>query len=218
MPRIHATKQTLYLDKTFGQEDELLKKLKAESLKEGVLKMQVSAHEAQILQTLASMIQAEKIVEIGSLYCYSTVYLARGLKEGGKIFTCDIAQHRHDISRSIIKNYPEFNKIEWVTGPSSETLPKVQEHALFDLVFIDADKESYGLYLEWAEKHLRPGGLLVADNSFLFGSVYGEPERDNISEKTTNIMIQFNQKLAESPLWISALIPTKEGLTIAIKQ
>lgn len=218
MARVTGSKKDFYLDKTFGQEDELLKKIKEISEKEGVLPMQVAAYEAQILQTLTSMIQAEKAVEIGSLYSYSTVYLARGLKEGGKVFTCDIAEHRHETSKAIFQNYPEYHKIEWLTGPAFKTLKTLEKEALFDLVFIDADKDQYGFYLEWAEKNLRKGGLLLADNSFLFGSVYGEPERDDISDKSRELMIQFNKKLSQSPLWLAALIPTKEGLTIAVKQ
>ena len=217
MPRTETTKQSLYLDQTFGHEDSLLKLIKEMTVKEGVQRMQISSHEGRILQTLARSIKAKKIVEIGSLYCYSTVYLARGLTKGeGKVFTCDVSEKRHQMSKSLIKNYPEHKNIEWLTGDASKTLSQIENEGPFDMVFIDADKNSYGLYLKWAEKNLRNGGLLLADNSFLFGSVYDNSEKAN--EKTVKIMQDFNSYLSNSKHWLAALIPTKEGLTFAIRQ
>ena len=217
MPRSTRTKQNLYLDQVFGFEDKLLKNIREIAEKEEVLPMQVSSHEGTLLYFLAKSIRANKILEIGSLYSYSTIYLARSLhSKEGLVFTCDISKERHQTSQALIKNYPEYKKIKWVTGKALDTLPQLEKEGPFDMVFIDADKENYGKYLEWTEKNLKTDGLLVADNTFLFGSVYGEPERKT-SQKTTEIMRKFNQDIAQSPLWTSALIPTKEGLTVAIK-
>ncbi|MGI9548410.1 MAG: O-methyltransferase [Bdellovibrionales bacterium] len=216
MPRTTKTKQLLYLDQIFGSEDELLKKIKEISEKKEVLRMQISSHEGGLLYFLAKSIGASKIVEIGSLYCYSTIYLARAAKKG-PVFTCDISKERHETSQKILQNYPEYKKIKWVTGNCLETLPSLEKEGPFDMVFIDADKENYGNYLKWAWRNLRDHGMLVADNTFLFGSVYGEQERQ-ISPKTIEVMRKFNKELAESPFWISTLLPTKEGLTVALKQ
>ncbi len=218
MPRSNQTKQNLYLDTVFGYEDDLLKSIKELAQKEQVLSMQLSPHEGQLLYFLAKSIKANKIVEIGSLYSYSTLYLARALdSEKGLVFTCDISKERHQTSQKIIKNHPEYKKIKWVTGKALDTLAQLEKESPFDMVFIDADKENYGKYFEWTEKNLRKNGLLVADNTFLFGSVYGESER-KISQKTTEIIRKFNQDIAQSPNWTSALMPTKEGLTVAIKK
>lgn len=219
MARTQKTKQNIYLDKTFGHEDDLLKSLAELTKKEGVERMQISPHEGKILQTLARTIGANKIVEIGSLYSYSTIYLARGLPKGkGKVFTCDISKKRHELSKSLIKNQPEYQQIEWITGKALETLKQLSQQAPFDMVFIDADKGNYGLYLDWAEQNLRPGGLLLADNTFLFGAVYEEPERESIPPKDIKVMQDFNNRLSQSHLWLASLLPTKEGLSLAIKQ
>ena len=86
------------------------------------------------------------------------------------------------------------------------------------MVFIDADKFSYLDYLHWSNQNLKSGGLLVADNSFLFGSVYGETKRDNIDSKTINVIKEFNLELSRGGLYFSTCIPTEEGLTVGIRK
>ena len=214
------SKKNLYMDNTFGHEDPLLQSLRQKAEEAGVLNMQISAHEGRILWFLASILKAKKIVEIGSLYGYSTVYLSRALPEDGRIFTCDISEKRHQITQKILKPHPEYNKIQWITGDARHTLKTLETKGPFDIIFIDADKNSYSAYLNWAEKNVRKGGLLIADNTFLFGSVYGEPleAKSGHSPETIEVMKSFNKRLSESDSWKGALIPTSEGLTIAIKK
>lgn len=214
------SKREMYMDNTFGHEDPILRSLKQKAEEEGVLRMQISAHEGRILYFLASILKAKKIVEIGSLYGYSTVYLSRALPENGKVFTCDVSEKRHQITQQILKPHPEYSKIHWVTGDARQTLKTLEAEGPFDMVFIDADKNSYGAYLNWAEKNLRVGGLLAADNTFLFGAVYGESLEigRGHSLETIQTMKSFNEKLSESDLWKGALIPTAEGLTLAVKK
>lgn len=213
-------KRTLYMDNTFGHEDSVLQSLRQKAEEEGVSNMSISSHEGRLLYFLAQVLKPKKVVEIGSLYGYSTVYLTRALPENGMIFTCDTSEKRHQITKQILKSQPEYSKIQWITGDARHTLKTLEDKGPFDMVFIDADKNSYGVYLDWAEKNLRAGGLLIADNTFLFGSVYGEsPEQENRhSLKTLEIMKSFNKRLSESELWMGALIPTEEGLTLAIKK
>lgn len=208
------------MDNTFGHEDSILQSLRQKAEEEGVSHMEIAPHEGRILYFLAQVLKPKKIVEIGSLYGYSTVYLTRGLPENGMIFTCDISEKRHQITKQILKPHSEYSKIQWITGDARQTLKTLETKGPFDMVFIDADKNSYGIYLDWAEKNLRVGGLLAADNTFLFGSVYGEPLEleSGHSLKTLEIMKSFNKKLSESNSWTGALIPTSEGLTLAIKK
>ena len=127
------------------------------------------------------------------------------------IFTCDVSEKRHQTSKQILKSQPEYSKIQWITGDARHTLKTLEDKGPFDMVFIDADKNSYGIYLDWAEKNLRAGGLLTADNTFLFGSVYGEPlEQENRhSLKTLEIIKSFNKRLSESKTWMEHLYPLK---------
>jgi len=86
------------------------------------------------------------------------------------------------------------------------------------MVFIDADKAAYMDYLRWSYDHLKSGGLVAADNTFLFGAVYGEPDRKETDGTGLDVMKQFNKEIAHSGKYISTLIPTAEGLTVGIKK
>ena len=96
------------------------------------------------------------------------------------------------------------------------SLKSIETVAPFDMVFIDADKEAYLEYLDWAEKNLKTGGLLVADNTFYL-ELFMENPSDS-STKTIELMNEFNKRLSDTPYWKGALIPTAEGLTVGIKQ
>lgn len=217
MPRTDQNKKSLYLDQNFGSADPLFEQIQQAVEKEGVERMQISPHEARILQFLVRLCKAQKVVEIGTLYGYSALHIAQALPEQGKIWTLDRSSERHKKSREILKESPDYKKIQWVCGPALDSLKSIESFGPFDMLFIDADKASYLDYLHWAEKHLKKGGLLTADNTFLFGAVYGEPDRADQPE-TTKIMKQFNKRLSGSQNWTGALIPTDEGLTVGIRQ
>ena len=217
MSRNYKSKKNLYLGQTFGCEDRFLQSLRHAARAEGVERMQVSSYEARILQFLVRLSKAKKVVEIGTLYAYSAMHIAQALPEDGQVWTLDHSADRHKISQDILKESKEAKKIQWICGPALESLKSIESFGPFDVVFIDADKEPYLQYLYWAEKNLKPGGLLIADNSFLFGAVYGESDR-SFKTKTVKIMKEFNQRLANTSYWQGALIPTEEGLTVSIKQ
>ena len=211
------TSRNVYLNDLFESDDELLKSLKQQALKEDVSHMQILPYEGRILQFFVRAFGLKKIVEIGTLYAYSTLYLARALGKEGRIWTCDKDKTRQAKARQILSDSKECDKIEWVSEEAEVGLKSIENHAPFDMVFIDADKSGYGKYLTWAEHNLRKGGLLLADNTFLFGGVYNEETRP-LSEKTKKIMREFNKRLCSSSCWQGVLLPTEEGLTVAIKK
>ena len=210
-------KRTEYMNRVFGWPDPYLKKITQTTEKEQVLSMQIAPYEGRILYTLAKMAGVQKAVEIGTLHGYSTFHLARALPEEGLIWTCDKEEERQKRAQEILKETEEYKKIRWISGPAQKTLKSLESEGPFDLVFIDADKEAYGEYLHWAKNHLRSGGILLADNTFLFGSLYGEEVRP-VSPKTREVMEQFNTILSDSSEWVGAMIPTEEGLTVAVKK
>lgn len=219
MSRIQSSKKHIYLEELFNSPspDPVLEKIKEACRDEGLERMQISSHEARILQFLIRLSKAKKVLEIGTLYAYSTWHMAKALPDDGKVWTLDISSKRHEKSREILKDSKEGQKIQWLSGRALDTLKSLETEAPFDMLFIDADKEAYLEYLDWGERHLRPGGLLVADNSFLFGAVYGETERSP-KEKTIEIMQEFNKRICQGSRWEGALIPTTEGLTVGIKK
>ena len=217
--RLNSSKKLDYLNSTFCLKSPFLDKIKQVTEKEGVSRMQISAHEARLLQFLVHAFQPLRVIEIGTLYAYSSYHLAHALPEGAKLWTLDLNPSRHQIAQEILKESPVISKIKWLTGPAEESLQSLEFQAPFDMIFIDADKISYGKYLSWAEKNLKSGGLLVADNTFLWGAVYDEEAKENskTDTQTVEVMKKFNQRLADSSVWNGALIPTIEGLTVGIK-
>jgi predicted O-methyltransferase YrrM len=99
-------------------------------------------------------------------------------------------------------------------------LNELAASAPYDMVFIDADKPGYPEYLDWAEEYVRKGGLIVGDNTLLFGHVWSEsaPQGAGAPSRTAwNAMREFNRRLADPAKYHSVLIPTEEGMTVAIK-
>ena len=88
----------------------------------------------------------------------------------------------------------------------------------FDVVFIDADKGGYAKYLDWTEEHLRKGGLVIGDNTFLFGHIHKEQKPDDVTQETWDAMHAFNQRLSDREKYTAVILPTGEGMTIAIKE
>jgi len=203
-----------YIAENFAVEDDLLQEIRTagEKLMPG---MQVSAVEGRLLQWLARSINAENILEIGSFVGYSSLWLARALPTNGKLISLEYNPVHAQIAESFFTktNLP----IELRPGKALETLDKMaEEKPLFDLIFIDAAKMEYTEYLSKTAPLLRKGGLLIADNTLLFGALHDEP-RIKTSAKAIETMRNFNHQLASSPDWDSMLIPTMEGLTVARK-
>ena len=216
--RGQSTARQSYLNKVFSQEDSLLKEICESAQKEGVGRMQISAYEGGILQFLCKALKVKTIVEIGGLYGYSSLMMARALPADGQIFSLDKDQSRQAKARILLNKDPAGRKIHLINGPAMESLITLEKQGPFDMVFIDADKPAYMSYLNWSYKNLKTGGLLAADNTFLFGAVYEEPERENVSSLAVKVMKEFNKEIALSGKYISTLIPTTEGLTVGIKK
>lgn len=103
-------------------------------------------------------------------------------------------------------------------GEESGALGAQRERILFDAVFIDAEKRRYVDYLDAVLPLLHEGGLIMADNTLLFGAMAGEPQRDNISQESITAMQQFNRRLADPEQFTGMMIPTPEGLTVGVKK
>ena len=215
--RTKETAKSLYLKEVFSKEDDILRSIREYSEKKNIEYMQISAYEGGILQFLCQTLLVKKAVEIGTLYGYSSLMIARTLPDDGQLFTLDIDKDRQEKAKVLMQEDSSATKIHFLPGPALESLKKLKNKAPFDMIFVDADKSAYLDYLHWSNKYLKPGGLLVADNTFLFGAVYGEPEGKQ-SKKALSVMKQFNKEVATSGLYNSTLIPTAEGLTVGIKK
>jgi len=133
----------------------------------------VSPTQGKLLHLLARMIGARRILELGTLGGYSTIWLARALPEGGRVVTLESVQAHADLARANLGRAGLSEKVEIRVGPALETLSALEAEggAPFDLVFIDADKPSNPAYLAWTLRLSRRGALVIADNVVRGGAV-----------------------------------------------
>lgn len=209
-----------YIRALFAPEDEVLEDVRARLTAHApqLMGIQVGAEEGKLLQFLVKMAEVKSIVEIGSLAGYSAVWMARGLPEGGILHAINKDPEHNNLLCETVKQ--SGLNIQAHLGDAKEVLKELEAQAPFDMVFIDADKGGYAEYLDWAEQHVRKGGLIVGDNTLLFGHVNSETQPQGQgapTKKAWNSMREFNARLADSSRYESILIPTLEGLTVARK-
>lgn len=146
----------------------------------GLPPISVTANQGRFLQFLAKIAGAKSILEIGTLGGYSTIWLARTLPDGGKLITLEIDSKHADVARANFEFAGLSSKIELRVGKAIDSLPKLQEEssAPFDLIFIDADKESNPEYFDWAVRLSHPGSIIIVDNVVRNGSIIDEGSDD----------------------------------------
>ena len=200
-----------YLDRIFKPEDPVLKTIRERSLKAGLPEIQVGSMDALHLEVLTRAIGARKAVEVGTLGGYSGTAIARGLGEGGRLHTFELDQKHADLARESFQKAGVLGRVTIHVGPALDRLPSCEGEGPFDLVFIDADKETYPAYLAWAARHLRLGGVVLGDNAFAFGEI-ADGKGDGASA-----MRRFNQELAQGGHFRATMLPTGEGLAMGVK-
>jgi predicted O-methyltransferase YrrM len=133
----------------------------------------VSPAQGKFLHLVARMIGARRILEIGTLGGYSTIWLARALPQDGLVVTLEADPHHAEVARGNIASAGLADRVDLRIGPALESLPLLQADGIapFDLVFIDADKPRYPDYLSWALKLARRGAVVIADNVVREGAV-----------------------------------------------
>ena len=159
-------------DNFLGDDPALDAALKA-SEAAGLPAIQVAPLQGKLLMMLAATMAARNILEIGTLGGYSTIWLARGLAEGGRLITLDMNPDYAEIARSNIAKAGLADRVEVRVGAALDTLPKLYAEGAgpFDLIFIDADKPSTPDYFDWAVKLARKGTLIIVDNVVREGAI-----------------------------------------------
>lgn len=219
MREIDLTAQESYITGLFSEESSLKTKSRQASEELGLSRISISSFEAQIVKTLLKLSKAKKCVEIGTLTGLSAQYFFEALPEDGELWTLEKdPAHAQKAAEVFSQLNQSHKKIHLIVGDARQELPRLQDCGPFDAVFIDGNKAAYKDYLLWAEENLRSGGLVLADNIFLSGAVWGGATQQKFSEKQIRIMQEFNRRLADESLYDSAIIPTFEGLFVAIKK
>jgi caffeoyl-CoA O-methyltransferase len=206
-----------YAEALFRPEDEVLRTVRENADRDRVPPIQVRKMDGLHMEVLARAVGARKIVEIGTLVGYSGIRLARSLPPGGRLWTFEFSSSFAASARRNFELAGVADRVEMLVGPAVENLPRIEKEGPFDLVFVDADKESYPAYFAWAEEHLRIGGILLGDNAFAFGKVPDEKVDDPRLSPLVAGVREFNRLLASSRRFHSTLLPTGEGLAFGVK-
>lgn len=157
-----------FLGTVVGQDDPLAAAL-ADSEAAGLPAISVTPPQGKLLHLLARVIGAKRILEVGTLGGYSTIWLARALPPGGKLVTLEYDPHHAEVARANIARAGVADRVEVIVGAALATIPTLT--GPFDLVFIDADKKNNPAYFDWAVKLSQPGAMIVVDNVVRRGAV-----------------------------------------------
>ena len=182
---------------------------RAFAVPEGIPSIQVGPSDGKLLYLLAKLVGAKKIVEVGTLVGYSAIHMARGMADGGKLWSIEFEERHAEIARGNLAAAGLANRVEVLVGAGRDVLPTLAPHGPFDIVFIDADKVNYDFYGAWALANLRPGGLVIGDNAYLFGELLDDSDRGKA-------MRAFHELVARG--CDSVCAPTPDGLVVGMKR
>jgi len=199
MPQIPELFVTLdgYIDGLFAPEDPVLTAALADADAGGLPEIQVSPGQGKFLYLLAKLAGARRILEVGTLGGYSTIWLARALPEGGRLVTLELERRHADVAAGNVERAGLVEKVEIIVGPALDSLPALAARSQipFDLVFLDADKVNYPAYFREIMKMARPGMLILADNVIRAGTVL-DPQPNDPSAGAAR---DFNAMIAADP-------------------
>lgn len=211
-----------YLNSLYPLESAAAHEAKKEALllnKDGI---SISPYEAHLLQFFVRLFKCKHFVELGTLTGYSALALLEALPEDGHLWTIELDPDHARRAQRIFSMAGHEKRVTLLTGRAEDHLPQLLKEGPFDGVFMDANKAAYPFYLDWALSAIKKQGLIMADNTLLKGVVPFHPgttEREvSPPSKITQQLRIFNQRLTDTSLFDSILIPTFEGLSIAIKK
>ncbi len=196
-----------YVSDTHAGHDAAL--AQAFAVPDGIPAIQVGPSEGKLLYLLLRLVGARRVVEVGTLVGYSAIHMARALPADGQLYSIEYEQKHADVARTNIERAGLSDRITVKVGAGLDVLPTLEQHGPFDAVFIDADKQNYDKYGEWATKNLRPGGLVIGDNAYLFGELLEDSDRGRA-------MRAFHEHVART--CESVCVPTPDGLVVGIKK
>jgi caffeoyl-CoA O-methyltransferase len=192
-------------------EPELLGKLSEEThARMQMPQMLTGRLEGRLLKLLVQLSGARRVLELGTFTGYSALSMAEGMPEDGKVVTCEIEPAHAAMAQRYFDASPYGKKIEIRMGPASGTLAALKGQ--FDLAFIDADKENYPAYYESVVDLIRPGGLILVDNTLWSGLVLKAHDRESVAIDT------LNKRIAKDGRVENVLLTVRDGLQLVRKK
>jgi len=206
-----------YLLDTSSRESDLLSQLRLETAKDPMARMQIAPEQGQFMGLLTQLIGARNIIEVGTFTGYSAICMAQNIIKPGKIVCCDISKEWTDVAQKYWKLAGVSDVCDLRIAPAMQTLNsllKSGQARSFDLAFIDADKENYDHYYEACLRLVRPGGLILIDNTLWSGRVCDA----SINDIDTQAIRALNLKLKSDQRITLSHLPISDGLTLCLKR
>ena len=174
-------------------------------------RMQIGPDQGAFMALLVRLMGARRLLEIGTFTGYSSTVMALALPPDGRLTCCDVSEEWTDIARQAWADAGVADRVELRLAPAVETLATL-ETASYDLAFIDADKVGYDTYYSECLRLVRPGGLILLDNTLQGGRVAADPSRD---DENVRAIRALNDRIAADPLVDQVILPIRDGLTLA---
>ena len=201
-----------YLTRRTADEGDFLRQLKQAAGAAGIPAIWISPGQASLMQILLALCGARRVVEVGTLAGYSAIAMARALPAGGHVDTIELLDRHADFAEAWIARSDVAGRVRVHRGAGLDVLPRLED-GTYDAAFLDADKGNYPGYYELLMQRLRPGGLIVADNTLRRGHV-ADPAHE---EQTTVEIRQFNDLVMEDPRVTVLMLPVADGMTLIRK-
>jgi caffeoyl-CoA O-methyltransferase len=202
-----------YAELFTSEEDEVLKELRLfTELHHKEPHMLSGLMQGKFLELISTIIRPQYILEIGTMVGYSTICLAKGLAEGGRVYTIDKRKEDLDVARQFFIKAHLDQSIQAYEADALELIPKLNHS--WDLVFLDADKTGYINYYELIIPRMKPGGLLIADNVLFHGAVL----EDNIKGKSAKAVHAFNEHVKNDKRVQKLMLTVRDGVYLIRKK
>ncbi len=173
--------------------------------------MQVAPEQAGFLTLMTKILGVRQAVEVGTFTGYSALAIARGLAPDGRLLCCDVSEEWTSIARRYWTRAGVDDRIELRLAPAAETLRGLPREPYLDLAFIDADKAGYVSYWDELVPRMRPGGVILADNTLWSGRVVA----DDVNDANTRAIRAFNDHVAADSRMESVILPMADGITLS---
>ena len=206
---------TYIADNLLADADPIFEQVLRANAAGGLPAIDVSPAQGKFLNLLATIAGARRILEIGTLGGYSTIWLAKALPVGGRLISLEYSEKHAAVARDNLARAGLLDRAEVRVGAALDSLPKLEAEGAgpFDLVFIDADKPNYSNYYDAVFPRLRPGGFIIADNVLWSGKVLLDEKDEN-----TQALHDFNQKVLADDRVSNVLLPIRDGLMVVCKE
>ena len=199
-----------YVRRVGVREHPVLARLREETAQMPMSQMQIAPEQGAFMALLVKLVGARQILEIGTFTGYSSTAMALALPADGRIVCCDVSREWTDVARRAWTDAGVQDRVDLRIAPATETLASLDDDS-FDLAFIDADKPSYDAYYEGCLRVVRPGGLILLDNTLQGGRV-ADPSADDDNVRAIRAL---NDTIAADERVDMVLLPLADGLTMA---